>query len=120
LKGSPLFDDFTDGDVRRGGALAFAEKLMKPTASGAASRVRDLKIKLSRTPTAFLQFARNMVARHGRRTFPAPMKALEAVAGSTVTMPFDAGMTPTSSRASFKGLVQTPESKRPASRLLHG
>ena len=103
FKGSPLFDDFTDGDVVEA-AVAFAEKLI---AEGkGVRRVRDLKVKHPDAP-AFLQFARNMV-RGMAGPFPAPMKALEAVAGST-TMSFDAG--DANELELFKGLMQTPESR---------
>jgi 3-hydroxyacyl-CoA dehydrogenase len=103
FKGSPLFDDFTDGDVVEA-AVAFAEKLI---ANGkGVRRVRDLKVKHPDAP-AFLQFARNMV-RGMAGPFPAPMKALEAVAGST-TMSFDAG--DANELELFKGLMQTPESR---------
>jgi 3-hydroxyacyl-CoA dehydrogenase len=103
FKGSPLFDDFTEGNVVDA-AVAFADKIV---AEGkGVRRVRDLKVKHA-NPQAFLQFARNMV-RGMAGPFPAPMKALEAVAGAT-TMSFDAG--DANELELFKGLMQTPESR---------
>ena len=103
FKGSPLFDDFTEGNVVDA-AVAFAEKIV---AEGkGVRRVRDLKVKHPDAP-AFLQFARNMV-RGSAGPFPAPMKALEAVAGAA-TMSFDAG--DAHELELFKALMQTPESR---------
>ena len=103
FKGTPLFDDFTDGNVVDA-AVAFAEKIV---AEGKGVRcVRDLKVTHLDAP-AFLQFARNMV-RGSAGPFPAPMKALEAVAGSA-TMSFDAG--DAHELELFKALMQTPESR---------
>jgi len=103
FKGSPLFDDFTEGNVVDA-AVAFADKIV---AEGkGVRRVRDLKVRHA-NPQAFLQFARNMV-RGMAGPFPAPMKALEAVAGAT-TMSFDAG--DAHELELFKGLMQTPESR---------
>ena len=103
FKGTPLFDDFTDGNVVDA-AVAFAEKVV---AEGkGVRRVRDLKVTHLDAP-AFLQFARNMV-RGSAGPFPAPMKALEAVAGSA-TMSFDAG--DAHELELFKALMQTPESR---------
>ena len=103
FKGTPLFDDFTEGNVVDA-AVAFAEKIV---AEGkGVRRVRDLKVTHLDAP-AFLQFARNMV-RGSAGPFPAPMKALEAVAGSA-TMSFDAG--DAHELELFKALMQTPESR---------
>ena len=103
LKGTPLFDEFIDGDLQAG-ALAFAEKVVKEKRP--LKRVRDLKIDYPNAD-AFFQFARNTVGAIAKN-FPAPLKCVDAVAAA-VAKPFDEGMR--IERESFVHLVQTPESK---------
>jgi len=103
LKGTPLFDEFIDGDLQAG-ALAFAEKVVKEKRP--LKRVRDLKIDYPNAD-AFFQFARNTVGAIAKN-FPAPLKCVDAVAAA-VGKPFDEGMA--LEREAFVYLVQTPESK---------
>ncbi len=103
FKGTPLFDEFVDGDLQAG-ALAFAEKVVKEKRP--LKRVRDLKIDYANAE-AFFQFSRNMVGAVAKN-FPAPLKCIDAVAAA-VSMPFDEGMKV--EREAFVHLVQTPESK---------
>ena len=103
LKGTPLFDEFVDGDLQAG-ALAFAEKVVKEKRP--LKRVRDLKIDYPNAE-GFFQFARNTVGAIAKN-FPAPLKCVDAVAAA-VGKPFDEGMA--LEREAFIHLVQTPESK---------
>jgi 3-hydroxyacyl-CoA dehydrogenase len=67
LKGTPLFDEFIEGDLQAG-ALAFAEKVVKEKRP--LKRVRDLKVDYPNAD-AFFQFARNTVGAIAKN-FPAP------------------------------------------------
>ncbi len=103
FKGTPLFDEFVDGDLQAG-ALAFAGKVVKEKRP--LKRVRDLKIDYPNAE-AFFQFSRNMVGAVAKN-FPAPLKCIDAVAAA-VSMSFDEGMKV--ERETFVHLVQTAESK---------
>ncbi len=103
FKGTPLFDEITDGDVVAAG-VAFAEKAVADKLP--LKRVRDLKVK-SPLAEAYLQFAKNSVGAMAKN-FPAPLKCVEAVAAS-VGKPFDEGMA--LERATFMALMQSPESR---------
>ena len=83
LKGTPLFDEVTDGDPLPA-ALALAERIV---AEGRPlKRVRDLQVTDPQSE-AYLQFARNSVGAMSKN-FPAPLKCVEAVALS-LSKPFD-------------------------------
>jgi 3-hydroxyacyl-CoA dehydrogenase len=100
--GQKLLDQLADGDVVEA-AIAYAGKVadVRPL-----PMVRDLKVKHA-NPEAYLQFARNMVAGMSKN-LPAPLKALEAVAGSA-KLKFDDGMK--LERELFTALMFTPESR---------
>ena len=102
LPGQKLFDKVVDGDLIAA-ALAFAAE---KAAVRPLPKVRDLKVSHPNAE-AYLQFARNMVAGMSKN-FPAPLKCLEAVAGS-VRLKFDDGMQ--LERELFTTLMFTPESK---------
>jgi 3-hydroxyacyl-CoA dehydrogenase len=103
LRGTALIDAFIEGDLLDG-AVAFAEKVVaenrKPTL------LRDLPV---RYPNAegFFEFARGAVGGVSKG-YPAPLKALEAVAASA-TQPFDEGLR--TERELFLQLIDSPESK---------
>ncbi len=102
LPGQKLFDKIIDGDLMAG-ALAYA-------AEKADARplplVRTLKVSHPNAD-AYLQFTRNMVAGMSKN-FPAPLKCIEAVAGS-LKLKFDDGMK--LEREIFMALMVTPECK---------
>ena len=100
--GQKLFDKMIDGDLLAG-ALAFAAEVADKRP---LSLVRDLKVKHPNAE-AYLQFVKNMVGGMSKN-FPAPLKCVEAVAGS-LKLPFDQGMR--LERELFTGLMFTPESK---------
>lgn len=102
LADTPLFDRMVDDDLVAQ-AAAFAEKM---AGRGAAhTRVRDLKVDQP-DAEALLQVARaNLTA--GAQRFPAPLKCLEAVAGS-VSLSFDQGIA--QERELFMQLMNSPES----------
>ena len=102
LPGQALIDKLVDGDVV-GAAVAFARE---KSAVRPLPKVRDLKVSHPNAQ-AFLQFARNTVGAMSRN-FPAPLKAVDAVAAS-MTMKIDEGLL--YERALFMGLMITPESK---------
>ncbi|KAA0911234.1 3-hydroxyacyl-CoA dehydrogenase NAD-binding domain-containing protein [Pusillimonas sp. ANT_WB101] len=102
LADTPLFDLVVDTDVVAS-ATAFAEKMAKENASH--KRVRDLKVNQP-DAEALLQVARANLAA-GAKRFPAPLKCLEAVAGS-VSLPFDQGIE--QERQLFLQLMSSPES----------
>jgi 3-hydroxyacyl-CoA dehydrogenase len=102
VPGQALFDAVVDGDaVEAATALARSKADAKPL-----PRLRDLKVKHP-NPEAFLQFARNTVGAMSKN-FPAPLKAIEAVAAS-VKKPFDQGMA--IERELFVNLIPTPEAR---------
>ncbi|MBS0445015.1 MAG: enoyl-CoA hydratase/isomerase family protein, partial [Proteobacteria bacterium] len=100
--GQKLFDQLADGDVVEA-AIAMAKKVadVRPL-----PLVRNLKV-VHPNADAYLQFARNMVAGMSKN-FPAPLKALDAVAASA-KMKFDDGMK--HERELFTALMFTPESR---------
>jgi len=100
--GQKLFDRMIDGDLLAG-ALAFAAEVADKRP---LSLVRDLKVKHPNAE-AYVQFVKNMVGGMSKN-FPAPLKCVEAVAGS-LKLPFDQGMR--LERELFTGLMFTPESK---------
>jgi 3-hydroxyacyl-CoA dehydrogenase len=97
-----LFDRMIDGDLMAG-VLAFAAEVAdkRPLAL-----VRDMKVTHP-NPDAYVQFVKNMVGGMSKN-FPAPLKCVEAVAGS-VKLKFDEGMK--LERELFTALMFTPESK---------
>jgi 3-hydroxyacyl-CoA dehydrogenase len=102
LARTQLFDEIVRGDLLPA-ALAFARKI----ASARPLRlVRELP-DVHPNAEAFLQFARNMVAA-ASKGYPAPMKALEAVAAG-VGKPFAEGARV--ERELFGQLVMSTESK---------
>ena len=86
FKGSPLFDDFIEGDLRAG-ALAFATKVVAE--AHLLKRVRDLKVKHPKADALFM-FARNAVGAMSKN-YPAPLKCIDAVEAS-LTKSFDDGL----------------------------
>ena len=100
--GQKLFDKMIDGDLLAG-ALAFAAEVADKRP---LLLVRDLKVKHPNAE-AYVQFVKNMVGGMSKN-FPAPLKCVEAVAGS-LKLPFDQGMR--LERELFTGLMFTPESK---------
>ena len=103
LKGTPLFDEVTDGDPLPA-ALALAERIV---AEGRPlKRVRDLQVTDPQSE-AYLQFARNSVGAMSKN-FPAPLKCVEAVALS-LSKPFDEALR--LEREMFMALMNTPESR---------
>ena len=106
LPGQKLFDKMIDGDLMAG-ALAFAsEKAAEKVDARPLPLVRNLKVSHPNAD-AYLQFTRNMVAGMSKN-FPAPLKCIEAVAGS-LKLKFDDGMK--LEREIFMALMVTPESK---------
>jgi 3-hydroxyacyl-CoA dehydrogenase len=102
FNGTPLFDAFTDGDVLDA-AIAFSKKILGEQTP--LKRLRDITIDYANFE-AFFQFARNSV-RAVAGPFPAPLKAVEAVAAS-VSKPFDEAMALETSM--FRVLIGTSES----------
>ncbi|MES2991838.1 MAG: 3-hydroxyacyl-CoA dehydrogenase NAD-binding domain-containing protein [Pseudomonadota bacterium] len=100
--GQKLFDKIAEGDLMTE-ALAFATEVAdkKPL-----PLVRNLKVTHP-SADAYVQFVKNMVGGMSKN-FPAPLKCVEAVAGS-LKLPFDAGMK--LERELFTALMFTPESK---------
>ena len=103
VKDTPLIDQIIEGDLRIG-AVAFAQLVLDEQRP--LTRVRDLKVSHPNAQ-AFLQFVRNTVAATSK-SFPAPLKCVEAVAGS-VDKPFDEGQR--LERELFVALMATPESR---------
>ena len=103
FKGTPLFDEFIEGDLLKG-ALAFADKVVAEKRP--LKRIRDIKIDYP-TQEAFFQFSRNMV-KGVAGPFPAPFKCIDAVQAA-LTKPFDEGMK--IERSYFLELMGTPESR---------
>jgi 3-hydroxyacyl-CoA dehydrogenase len=102
LAGTPLFDDFGEGNLRER-ALRFARRSISDKLP--RSRVRDLKLEMPNAES-FLQFARNMV-KAAAGPYPAPLACVEAVAAS-VGQPFEAGLK--RERELFTTLMLSPES----------
>jgi 3-hydroxyacyl-CoA dehydrogenase len=102
LAGTPLFDDFGEGNLRER-ALSYARKAVADELP--RRRVRDMKLTLPNAES-FLQFARNMV-KAAAGPYPAPLACVEAVAAS-VDRPFEAGLK--RERELFTTLMLSPES----------
>ena len=100
--GQKLFDKIATGDLMTE-ALAFAAEVVDKRP---LPLVRNLKVTHT-SADAYVQFVKNMVAGMAKN-FPAPLKCVEAVAGS-LNLPFDAGMK--LERELFTALMFTPESK---------
>jgi len=100
--GQKLFDKLAEGDLMTE-ALAFAADV---AGKRPLPLVRNLKVTHPNAD-AYVQFVKNMVGGMAKN-FPAPLKCVEAVAGS-LKLPFDAGMR--LERELFVGLMFTPESK---------
>ena len=100
--GQKLFDKIIEGDLMTG-ALAYAAEVadVRPL-----PLVRDLKVSHPNAD-AYVQFVKNMVTGMSKN-FPAPLKCVEAVAGS-LKLKFDDGMK--LERELFLGLMVTPECK---------
>ena len=100
--GQKLFQKIVEGDLMTG-ALAFAAEIadVRPL-----PLVRELKVSHP-SADAYVQFVKNMVGGMSKN-FPAPLKCVEAVAGS-LKLKFDEGMK--LERELFTGLMFTPECK---------
>jgi 3-hydroxyacyl-CoA dehydrogenase len=100
--GQTLFQKIIEGDLMTG-ALAYAAEVaeVRPL-----PLVRDLKVSHPNAD-AYVQFVKNMVGGMSKN-FPAPLKCVEAVAGS-LKLKFDDGMK--LERELFIGLMSTPECK---------
>ena len=105
--GQKLFDKMIEGDLMTG-ALAYAAEIARAHGGGGRSlpRVRDLAVSHPNAD-AYVQFVKNMVGGMAKN-FPAPLKCVEAVAGS-LRLKFEEGMK--LERELFTGLMFTPESK---------
>ena len=105
--GQKLFDKMIEGDLMTG-ALAYAAEIARAHGGGGRSlpRVRDLAVSHPNAD-AYIQFVKNMVGGMAKN-FPAPLKCVEAVAGS-LRLKFEEGMK--LERELFTGLMFTPESK---------
>ncbi len=102
LRNTPLFDAFSDGDLRAA-AVDFARRVISEKLPG--RRVRDRMLNMP-TAEAFFQFARNSV-KAVAGPYPAPLACVEAVAAA-VEVPFDAGLK--RERELFTMLMLSPES----------
>ena len=87
FRGSPLFDEFVDGDLLAG-ALAFAARVVGEKRP--VRRVRDLKVRHPK-PEAFLLWAKTAVGSMAKN-YPAPLKCLEAVEASITKKTFEEGL----------------------------
>ena len=105
--GQKLFDKMIEGDLMTG-ALAYAAEIARAHGGGGRSlpRVRDLAVSHPNAD-AYVQFVKNMVGGMAKN-FPAPLKCVEAVAGS-LRLKFEEGMK--LERELFTGLMFTPASK---------
>ncbi|MEO8057215.1 MAG: 3-hydroxyacyl-CoA dehydrogenase NAD-binding domain-containing protein [Burkholderiales bacterium] len=105
--GQKLFQKIIEGDLMAG-ALAYAAEVAEVHATGERPLplVRDLKVSHPNAD-AYVQFVKNMVGGMSKN-FPAPLKCVEAVAGS-LKLKFDDGMK--LEREIFLGLMVTPECK---------
>jgi 3-hydroxyacyl-CoA dehydrogenase len=102
LPGQKLFNKMIEGDLLTG-ALAYAAEIAD---ARPLPLVRDLKVSHPNAD-AYVQFVKNMVGGMSKN-FPAPLKCVEAVAGS-LKLKFDDGMK--LERELFLGLMVTPECK---------
>jgi 3-hydroxyacyl-CoA dehydrogenase len=100
--GQTLFQKIIEGDLIAG-AIAYAAEVAD---ARPLPLVRDLKVTHP-SADAYVQFVRNMVGGMAKN-FPAPLKCVEAVAGS-LRLKFDEGMK--LERELFTGLMFTPECK---------
>ena len=100
--GQKLFDRIAKGDLMTE-ALALAAEVADKRP---LPLVRDMKVSHP-NPDAYVQFVKNMVGGMSKN-FPAPLKCVEAVAGS-LKHKFDDGMQ--LERELFTALMFTPESK---------
>jgi len=100
--GQKMFQKIIEGDLMTG-ALAYAAEVadVRPL-----PLVRDLKVSHP-SADAYVQFVKNMVGGMSKN-FPAPLKCVEAVAGS-LKLKFDDGMK--LERELFTALMFTPECK---------
>jgi 3-hydroxyacyl-CoA dehydrogenase len=104
--GQKLFQKIIEGDLMAG-ALAYAAEVAEVHQKGGPlPLVRDLKVSHPNAD-AYVQFVKNMVGGLSKN-FPAPLKCVEAVAGS-LKLKFDDGMK--LERELFIGLMSTPECK---------
>jgi 3-hydroxyacyl-CoA dehydrogenase len=101
FKGSPLFDEFVEGDLLAG-AVAFADKVIAEKRP--ARRVRDLKVRHPK-PEAYMLWVKTSVGSMSKN-YPAPLKCVEAVEAST-KLKFDDGLK--AERAGFAALIATDE-----------
>ena len=104
FRGSPLFDEFIEGDLLEG-ALAFAGKVIAEKRP--LKRVRDLKVRHPK-PEAFLLWAKNAVGSMAKN-YPAPMKCLEAVEAAVKSKTFEEGLK--AERIGFSTLFLSEEHK---------
>jgi 3-hydroxyacyl-CoA dehydrogenase len=102
LKDTPLFDAFSDGDLRDS-ALRFARRVIAEKMP--PKKVRDLQLDMPNAE-AYFQFARNTV-KSVAGPYPAPLACIEAVAAA-VEKPFEAGLK--RERELFTTLMLSPES----------
>jgi 3-hydroxyacyl-CoA dehydrogenase len=86
LRATPLFDDFTEGELLPG-ALAFAHRVVQEKMG--TRKVRDAKLSMP-NHEAFFQFARNS-AKALAGPYPAPLACVEAVSAA-FDRPFEAGL----------------------------
>jgi 3-hydroxyacyl-CoA dehydrogenase len=105
--GQKLFQKIIEGDLMTG-ALAYAAEVAELHAKGnhPLPLVRDLKVSHPNAD-AYVQFVKNMVGGMSKN-FPAPLKCVEAVAGS-LKLKFEDGMK--LERELFTALMFTPECK---------
>jgi 3-hydroxyacyl-CoA dehydrogenase len=104
--GQTLFQKIIEGDLMTG-VLAYAAEVAElHKKGGPLPLVRDIKVSHPNAD-AYVQFVKNMVGGMSKN-FPAPLKCVEAVAGS-LKLKFDDGMK--LERELFIGLMSTPECK---------
>jgi 3-hydroxyacyl-CoA dehydrogenase len=97
FRGSPLFDEFIEGDLLAG-AVAFAERVV---AEGRPlMRVRDLKVRHPKAE-AYLGWVKTSVGAVSKN-YPAPLKCVEAIEAA-VKLKFDEGLKV--ERAGFSALL---------------
>ena len=103
LRETALFDEVVEGDLFER-ALSFAQKA---AAQKLPPLVRDLPVRDAAAAEGLVSFARGVVASVSKG-YPAPLKALEAVAASA-TQPFEEGLR--TERELFLQLMVSPESR---------